>query len=93
MVSWHDCQPGYARNISGEFLWSIYAQLKLILHVTEWLSHKSFASECCKFPIASDMQLLYIIVLRNYALWRVNPMFLEMTIEIWDKELSQLGHS
>lgn len=49
MVSWYHCQSEYARNISGEFLSSVYAQLKFILHVTEWLSHDSLASWCCAY--------------------------------------------
>lgn len=61
MVSWHHCQSEYARNISREFLSSVYAQLKFILHVTERLSQDSLASCCCKFPIASAMQCIFCV--------------------------------
>lgn len=81
MVSWYHCQSEYARNISGEFLSSVYAQLKFILHVTDCLMiawHHEIAN--FQFQVIG----IAVFVLQDYRITNFEREilhFLEMTLK------------
>lgn len=57
MVSSYHGQLESARKIWGDFLSSVCAQLKSMLHITQGLSHDRLVSQCCKFPVSHNKLL------------------------------------